>query len=286
MEANDQIVRAVEAMPELPGTVKGLLAMDCAGQCGAVEFVETLGRDPVFSLKLLRLVNSRFCEKNDDAASLQRAAVFLGTRTLHNLAVGLACVGAFPAGGIRGVEAGEFWLHSLATGVCARLLAERMGASVEEGTEYFLAGVLHDIGKLVMVGPSEAEYSRVLRMASEPGCALVDAEVEVFNMGHPEVGAMLARKWNLSPEVAEAVRCHHVPSASSGDLMTLCVHAGNEIAKMLSFGSAGDFEVRGLPPVVEKRFGMSLKELADDLGDLDAEVDRARIFIKLAEAGA
>jgi len=286
MEGYEQIIKAVEGMPDLPGTVHAILAKDSAGECGAVEFMETLGRDPVFSLKLLRLVNSSFCEKNEDAASLQRAAVFLGTRTLNNLAVGLACVGRFPAVGIRGVEAGEFWLHSLASGVCARLLAERMGASIEESTEYFLAGVLHDIGKLVMVGAAEAEYTKVLSMASEPGCALVDAEMEVLGVSHPEVGAMLTARWNLSADVTEAVKLHHVPAASSGNLMTFCVHAGNEIAKMLSFGSAGDFEVHDLPPVVEKRFGMSLRELADDLGDLDAEVDRARIFIKLAEAGA
>lgn len=286
MTSTETILRAVDMVPALPKTVDAMLNMGCERDCSSMELLGILGKDPVFSLKLLRLINSPFCSMEEDAASLQRAAVFVGTDTLRNVAIGLGAVGAFPVRSMTGLDPAEFWLHSLATGVCARLIAERQGASVEESSEFFLAGVLHDIGKLVHALFMGDEFGQVLKMAAEPGCALADAESEVLGTTHSETGFMLARKWGLPPLVAEAVRYHHVPSASTGSSVVVCVHAANEIVKRFAFGSAGDFEVQEFSPAITERLGGSLAEVAEELGDLDHEVDQARIFIKLAEAGA
>lgn len=286
MEPSERIIQAVETVPALPKTVEGLLAMACERDCSSMELLSILGRDPVFSLKLLRLVNSPFCDMAEDAASLQRAAVFVGTDTLRNVAIGLGAVGAFPVRNMAGMDAAEFWLHSLATGVCARLLARRMGASEEESSEFFLAGVLHDIGKLVHALSLGDDFLQVLRMAAEPGCSISDAEGEVLGITHSETGALLAKRWGLPPLVTEAIQYHHVPSASTGSSVVTCVHASNELVKKLAFGSAGDFEVQQLSPAISERLGGTLAEMAETFGDLDQEVDKARIFIKLAEAGA
>ncbi|NDV19297.1 HDOD domain-containing protein [Pseudodesulfovibrio sp. JC047] len=275
---------AVEKMPVFPESVTRVLTVTADINCSQRDLVEEIKRDPVLTLKILRLVNSVFFGLSRDISSIDQASVYLGLNTLKNVSLGLAVVGAIPKTAENCLDMGGFWLHSLAVGTAARMLGLKLGISREDGAEYFAAGLLHDIGKVVFSLYMPEDFEKVLMQAARPGTTLYQCEKDVFGMTHVDVGAMLARKWSLPVDLRDAIARHHIVGSGNFSQLLECVFAANQIAKRLSFGAAGDFEVERLPTSVKERFSMSMDELIRELPDLDEKVEHARIFIKLGEA--
>lgn len=279
------MLAAVDRMPAFPESVRHVLRLTSDVNCSQKELVEVIKTDPVFTLKILRLVNSAYFGISREITSINHASVYLGLNTLKNVAVGLAAVGAIPSRNVAGLDMGAFWLHSLAVAVCTRMLGERLGVSRDESGDYFAAGLLHDIGKVVFALYLPDEFSRALDKAVDPGTSLQQSEAGVFGVDHAEIGDLLGEKWALPPELRDAVARHHAPLSGASSQLVDCVFAANQICKHLAFGFAGDHVVEPFPDAVAGRFGKDLAGLVDDLDTLDEEVERARVFIKLGEAG-
>ncbi len=282
-DINERLLAAVERMPAFPQSVAKVLKLAGDINCSQKDLVEVIKRDPVFTLKILRLVNSAYFGLSREISSINHASVYLGLNTLKNVALGLASVGVIPKSASRRLDMGAFWLHSLATATCTRLLGLKLGVSRDDAAEYFAAGLLHDVGKAVLAVYMPDEFERATAMAREPGEALHRCERAVFGVTHADVGAMLAGKWNLPPDLHDAVAFHHSPAETSSQLVD-CLFAANQVSKRLAFGSAGNYEVEPLPERIRERFGMDMNDLIEDIPSLDKEVENARIFIKLGEA--
>jgi len=279
------LLDAVESMPAFPESVHQVLKLSNDIQCSQKELVEVIRKDPVFTLKILRLVNSPYFGLSREVLSINHASVYLGLNTLKNIALGLAAVGAIPKSVFKVMDIGAFWLHSLATATCARMLGMKLGVSRDTAADFFAAGLLHDIGKVVCALYLPDEYARIIAMAAESGVAMHQCELEVLGMTHADIGAMLADKWGIPAVLRDAIAGHHDIGNGGVSQMADCLFAANQIVKKLAYGSAGDFYVAPLPVGVHNLFFMTLDELITDLPTLDDEVDKARLFIKLGEAG-
>jgi len=170
----------------------------------------------------------------------------------------------------------------VATGT--RLLGSMLGVSRDEAADYFAAGLLHDIGKVVFALYLPVEFKRVGEKAAEEGVSLPDAEKEIIGANHSDIGALLAKKWNLPGDLYDAIASHHSVEKGKSSQLVDCVFAANQISKKLAFGSAGDYSIEPLPDFIEARFSLDLDGLIKELSTLDTEVEQARIFIKLGEA--
>ncbi len=285
-DVQDRVFKAVEKMPAFPKSVQQVLALAGDINCPQKELVEVIKNDPVFTIKILRLVNSPFFGLSQEVTSIHHASVYLGLNTLKNVALGLAVIGAIPKKSVAGLDMGAFWLHSLAVASVSRMLGERLGATPDEAGDYFVAGLLHDVGKVVFALYLADEFTEALGLAIAPGKRLYDAEREVIGMDHAEIGELLAEKWHLPVELKDAIAHHHEPEKSVASQLVECVFVGNQISKRLTFGNAGNFEVAPLPERIVKRFGMNLDEIIAELDSLDEEVDGARVFIKLGESAS
>jgi putative nucleotidyltransferase with HDIG domain len=282
-DINERLLAAVEKMPAFPQSVSKVLKLAGDINCSQKDLVEVIKRDPVFTLKILRLVNSAYFGLSREISSINHASVYLGLNTLKNVALGLAAVGVIPKSVSNRLDMGAFWLHSLATATCTRMLGLKLGVSRDDAAEYFAAGLLHDIGKVVFALYMPDEFEQATAKALEPGASLSQCEREVFGATHADIGAMLAGKWNLPADLHDAVAFHHSPIEMASQLLD-CLFAANQISKRLAFGSAGNYEIEPFPDRIRERFGMDMDELIDDLSSLDEEVENARIFIKLGEA--
>ncbi|MBG0789781.1 MAG: HDOD domain-containing protein [Desulfovibrionaceae bacterium] len=282
-DVNDRLLAAVEKMPAFPQSVSKVLALAGEIDCSQKDLVEVIKRDPVFTLKILRLVNSAYFGLSREITSINHASVYLGLNTLKNAALSLAAVGVIPETASRRLDMGGFWLHSLAVAACTNMLGLRLGVGRDGAADYFAAGLLHDIGKVVFALYMPGEFEEAAGMALEPGASLVRCEREVLGATHADIGAMLADKWNLPTHLRDAIAFHHDLGGASSKLLD-CLYMANQITKRLAFGSAGNFEIESVPERIRDLFGMDVDGLANDLPTLDEEVENARIFIKLGEA--
>jgi HD-like signal output (HDOD) protein len=274
------IVNMVDKMPAFPKSVHRVLELSSDINCNPRDLVEVIEHDPVMVLKILQLVNSVYFGLSQKISSVNHAVVYIGLNTVKNLAVSAATVGALPRRNEAGFDMDAFLLHSLSTATIARQFARKMRVPDRESFDFFLSGLLHDFGKIVFAHFLPNEYRQALDMAKEKQMPLYMAESEVFDIDHAQVGSFLGEKWQLPSNLVESLKGHHTASSDSS-LLINTVSAADQITKELKLGNSGENIVEKVPEEIAKLFGRDTGAIITALGDVQAEIEKARIFIKL-----
>ena len=216
----DTLLSKVEDLSALAPSVVKLLALINRDDVDNDSVMEVVRTDLVLSAKLLALANSAYFAPPKPVESLNEAVLYLGYEQVHRvaLAIGLGAVMNRKAAGYA-MDEGEFWRHSLLTATAAELIAGT--AKRSDAAIGYTAGLLHDIGKIVLNqvldAKTQAAVARVIHERGQPG---VVAEQNLLKTNHAEVGAALLKKWKLPDSIVEAVQCHHEPLNSEGSLAT------------------------------------------------------------------
>lgn len=276
---DEELLQAVEKMPGFPKSVQRVLELTSDINCPQRELVEVIKNDPVFTLKILRMVNSACFSLAQEVTSVNQASVYLGLNTLKNVALGLAAIGTLPMRNKAGFDMKRFWLHSLAAASLTQILARSTVGLHSMNVDFFSAGLLHDIGKVVLALYASDPYREVLRRAQEEKIPLHRLEREAFGLSHADLGARLAENWNLPPELCRAIAGHH--SSIAGDALSRCVGTANEMVKYLGYGHAGSYVVEQRLVRPGKDLPQDLPGLAVELGELEPEMEKARLFVQV-----
>ncbi len=274
------IMEMVERMPAFPRSVQRVLELTNDLNSDPRDLVAVIEHDPVLVLKILKLVNSPYFGISQKITSVNHAIVTLGFNTVKNLALSTAAIGALPHKSAAGMDMDAFFLHSLATATIARLFAKKMQIPAKEAFDYFLSGLLHDFGKIVFAHFMPDEFHKALRMTIEEGIALCEAENEIFDTNHTRVGSLLGERWHLPINILESLAKHHDP-APPRLLCTKAVVAANEIGKVLKIGVGGNNLVGKLPDTITDLFGGDVNGIVAALGDINAEMEKVKVFISL-----
>jgi HD-like signal output (HDOD) protein len=211
------------------------------------DIAKIIRDDPGLTARLLRMVNSGFYSFPSRIETVTQAVTIVGTQQLSALALATSVMRMFR--GIPGdlVNMESFWRHSVACGVAARTLATYRREPNPE--RYFIGGILHDIGRLVMYTRIADECREALALADTVGGLLYDAEFQVLGFTHAVVGGELLQAWKLPASLEESVMYHHNPGAApSFPAETALVHVADIIAHSLGLGQSGE---RFVPPVEE-----------------------------------
>jgi putative nucleotidyltransferase with HDIG domain len=177
-------------------------------RASAKDLVELMQRDQALAGRVLRLANSGFFACSREVATLSRAVMLLGFSTVKNLALGIKIWETMASRG--GPAIASLWAHSALVGAAARLIAQRTRAAEPE--EVFTAGLLHDVGRVVLALRFPAEYaSLVSGVAARYGVAppIEDRERAVFGIDHAQAGAWLVDAWQLPRVIVDAIAHHH-----------------------------------------------------------------------------
>ncbi len=284
-EMPEHVVAAVDRMPAFPKSVQQVLTLAAEPNCSPRDLVDVLKNDPIFTLKILKVVNSPFMGLANRITSIHQACVYLGVNTLKNLALSLASVGMLPGSNRAGFDMNHFWLHSLAVALSSRRLALMLRVSQQESSDYFSAGLLHDIGKAVLALTMPEEFRRSLAKAREESQPLFEVERDELEVNHADVGALLAQRWGFPESLLMGIAMHHEAGAldaplfdDAADVVT-CVFVADQICKTLRYGDSGEAYIQPLPPWVEQRFDRDLPDLIRSLPDMEEELQKARVFI-------
>lgn len=227
----------------------------------AKEAAEAIGKDTSLSTKLLKLVNSAFYGFPVKVDTLSRAVTIVGSRQLTTLALGISVIALFKdlPGGL--VDMRSFWKHSIACGVFASTLADpQAGGEVER---LFVAGLLHDVGRLVLYRNLPRHAAHVLATARLERILLREAERRLLGFDHATLAGMLLRKWRFPESLEKAVRHHHGGLAHLSMPLPATVHVADAIAGALGLGSSGEIFAPPLSPAAWGAVGLAQDRLPD-----------------------
>jgi len=276
------LARLIDKLPAFPESVSKILELTSRDDLAAKELVAVVERDMVMTVRVLKLVNSPLFGISREVTSVQHAVVYLGIDTIKNLAISIATSGTLPKSNGAGLDMEAFWLQSLSVGVAAKMLADRAGVPKFESADYFVAGLLHNIGKIVFAHFYPENYAKVLETAKLLNKPDYRVEKELFGIDHSELGAMLADEWQLPERLVQAIKHHH----SIGEDLALS-DAQSDLEKAIFSASqifhrlnADARETVAIPKPVEDWLNASLDEVVDEMSNLEEEIDKAMIFIE------
>jgi putative nucleotidyltransferase with HDIG domain len=267
-----QALRNVRNLPTLPDVAGRLLKMGESPTASMRDLARWIEKDTALAARVLKLVNSSFFGMSFEVTSVHHALMFLGMGHLRNLVLSSAVSNLFDReGGVGSFRRREFWKHSLAAGGAARRLAARCG--VVDPETAFTAGLIHDIGKLVMDRYLPENFAAVVTRMDASEMTMTDAEIEVLGVDHEEIGHHLAAYWNLPEILRTAVGFHHDPlSAPSHHAVAALVEIADAVVRELRIGSGGGAD----HPIHEQALTLcrvSRAELEDIKRDLAEELE-------------
>jgi HD-like signal output (HDOD) protein len=190
--------------------------------------------------KVLKIVNSPFYGYAGQIDTISRAVVILGFNEIYNLILSSGIMDFFtPLESLSRFQPVEFWRHSIAVGIATKTLGRLTGQPKQEN--YFIAGVLHDIGKLIFFQRAKETFSWALELSEIEKQPISRTELKLFGMDHAQAGALLAVHWHFPEPTIRAIQYHEQGvSSQKGDVLTAAVHLGNILARALELGNGGD----------------------------------------------
>jgi putative nucleotidyltransferase with HDIG domain len=225
MEKIRKLLDKVEVLPLSPTLLPKLLPKLSDVDTNFDEVVEIIAFDPALTAKLLQICNSAFFGQETEVNSVPEAVNRVGYQSVYLLVAMINGSSCFPWPSPPGVDAAKLWRHSITTAFNSKFVAESAGT---DGNLLFTAGLLHDLGKVILGQEQSPAVTTLFRQPSD--AASIENERTVFGCTHAEVGATLMERWKLPAQLAVVVRHHHQPKAAQGfERLTACVTLGNLI---------------------------------------------------------
>jgi HD-like signal output (HDOD) protein/CheY-like chemotaxis protein len=233
--SNDRLKRLtaeIKTLPSLPMLHQRLTSEFRKDEPSLERVGEIVSQDIGMTTKILQLVNSAFFGLSQSISNPTEAVAYLGLTTIRSMVLSLQVFSQFDQRKIKGFSIEALAQHGWRTGIFARRIAQIEHSELKVGDQCFLAGLLHDVGRLILASNLPEGYERAWQVAQEPGKSLLETESAEFGATHAEVGAYLLGLWGLPNPVVEAVAFHHRPNdcPHSGFAPVIAVHVANRLA--------------------------------------------------------
>ena len=261
-------VESINTLPTVPGVLKRLSVIIEKPRITLVEISSFISNDPALTTKVLKMVNSAIYGFPGRIASVSHATMLLGLNVIKGLLLGVSVFELMQK------TMNGLYEHSLACAIASRVIAQKKG--MKEPEEISVAGLLHDIGKVILVLEFQKEYEAAMNEAQTKNISIFDAEKNQFNATHANVGSWLAEKWRFPRNLIEVIEFHHRPALSKNAPMeTSIVHMADLLVRARGFGFAGENLVPEVSPVAFELLKLSEQDIKDVLKELEDNMDSA-----------
>ncbi|MBI3599821.1 MAG: HDOD domain-containing protein [Nitrospinae bacterium] len=278
----DKILFYIERLPALSPTISKIIELTQNSNTSASDLLKVIKLDPVLTAKILRLINSAYFGMPESVTSINTAIVLLGFNTIKNLALSTEVLSSFNPG--KGVEFNveKFWLHSLAAAVTCKTLALHILHDHKVQEEYFISGLIHDIGKIFLIKFFPSQFFSINFEKMGIG-EFLKKEKELFSIDHAEAGGLIVEKWKLSREMISSVKNHHTMPENAGKrAMRSIVYFSNIYCKSIGFDDMiGAITSNDLTSDTWKSVGLTEKEGESVFSELPAKIEESKIFLKI-----
>lgn len=247
-------VQLIKNLPTLPGMIEKISKAVESKRFSAADVGKLISRDQVLTAKVLKLANSAFFGFSRKVGSLTQALVLLGFDVVKGL---ILTSSVFDLMKNRDQA---LWRHSMGVATCASIIAGV--CELPEAEEVSLAGLLHDLGKVVIRAHMPEDSAAIAELVERESIPVREAEAKVLGFSHVEVGMWLAESWKLPENLTEPIRYHHNPAASrKAPVVTAVVHLSDVLVRGYGWGDGGDIFVPPLDISAVKRLGITSARL-------------------------
>ena len=261
-------VENISSIPTIPSVLKQLSAIIENPKISLNEISNFVSQDPALTTKILQMVNSALYGFPGRISSVNHAVMLLGLNVVKGL---LLSVSVFEIMHKAMIGLRE---HSIGVAIVSREIARKKG--LKEPEEVFVAGLLHDVGKVILTLAWPEEYDRTVREAESAGIAIFDAERNQFSETHAAVAGWLSEKWHFPKKLCECIANHHRPQTSAlAPLETAMVHTADVIVKARGIGYSGDRLVPDVSARAWETLALSEADLRGILKELEDSVEQA-----------
>ncbi|MBN1113835.1 MAG: HDOD domain-containing protein [Oligoflexia bacterium] len=283
----EKIINGMGDLPTLPSIVQELRKKLVDPKASASDISNIVTNDVAISAKILRLVNSAFYGLERKVESIQHAVAYLGFRNIYNLVLNLTVFKVFSGKlGETGFKWNNFWLHCLATAEASRIIANEV--RYKDPDAAFTAGLLHDLGKLVLGYKFPNEFEYIIQKANASKLSFSQAEAGLIEIDHAEIGFITASYWQL-PQIIKAVIKHHHQLSSfertweliSKDLIVDIIIIADVVVQKMGIGANGSFLVPEFPEPPVSRLGINKDIMLGIKEKLDGKKDQLNQILGL-----
>ena len=280
-----QVISNINNLPTPPIVFNQIQKALSNDNTSAAQIASILQEDPAISAKVLKLTNSAFYSLSREVETVKQAVVIIGMEAVRNLVLSASVLGMFHGNSVDRQYQDHFWRHSLAVASASRLVAKNSDtAEPIDIDSAFSAGLLHDIGKIIIACYLPDEFKQLVeRRQTDTTTSDYDLEEQVFGYNHAQIGGFLGTHWKLPTKLQHAIIFHHHPSECPVDLMTpYVVHAGNYIAKKSFFDDDESLFTDKLEDEALEKLGIPEDTIPALCEKLKEEYLKAKTFIQIA----
>lgn len=229
------LVGQFDALPSFPALYLEVVNELAAPEPSIERIAQIVSQDPGMTAKMLQIVNSAMFGLARKISNPVEVVQFLGTATVRSLVLSVHVFSAFDHA-VKGFSIEEFWRHTLRCAALARSICQSAGAAEGIVEDAYIAGMLHDVGKLMLASRLPEKYQQAVRLAVERNVPLHEVEPEIFGATHASVGAYLLGLWGLPAQMVEAVAFHHTPGRSDPKVFgpLTAVHVADGLENQIS----------------------------------------------------
>ncbi len=274
----------IDDLPTLPSVVTDLKQKLQDDMTDALDIARIIESDPSLAAKTLKAVNSAYYGFSSDVSSLPEAVARLGFNRISELCTTLAVIKLFE-GGSKQLDHKQFWKHCLTVAFATRVIVRTVGLSGDvTEDEAYVAGLLHDIGTLVLDQFFPEEYAQTREESAKDGTPLADTERRVLGIDHGGIGSQMLRRWDLPESIVVAVSCHHRPENAQGDFHTLvqAVRLSEYVVARLGLDDKGEDYTPENEAEVVRGIGLSEADATALFGEMDQGLSRSDDLLGLA----
>ncbi len=228
----------IRELSTLPNVILRILEVMNNPMADARDVEKEIMEDPIITAKVLKVANSAYYGAGRDISNISQAVVLMGFAEVQNVALSVSIFNRF-AGGTKMFEQRDFWEHCFMTACASDALQHRINAQTNDG---FVAGLLHDIGRIVLDQHFPDEFREIVSLGQMEGISLLEAERKILGVTHCDIGYWVTENWNLPSMLTDSILFHHAPfSCRESYVLTSIVHVADSITKALGGYMKGDF---------------------------------------------
>ena len=261
----EKIIEKTGDLPSLPTVAARINSEMNNESLNAKLLGKIISEDSSLTAKVLRLSNSAFYGMSKQITSIEKAVMILGFNTVKNLALTISIYSFFKKGTKTTIDLQGLWNHSLGCAVSSKILIEKSCRHLCD--DAFLFGILHDVGKIILINSALPKVEEVLLLVKSHGISQTEAENQIFGFSHQQIAARLLKKWKFPETLIAGIKLHHDLPPETGKLdsdtaqLVRSVCVGNQMAKALSLGVSTDPLRQPVPGVMWKFLSLSRDEL-------------------------
>lgn len=228
----EELIDSTVTIPTIPTTLLEINRVIASEDGSASEAATIIEKDPAIAAKVLRLVNSSFYALRNPVSAIGLACSMVGLKVIRNIVVQASVLeNLSDAPGDASLDPTWLWDHSFKTAYAARRLAKTADHGVDmDPDDFYTAGLVHDVGKIVLLQQQPEDFSKALQLSNNSGVTSAQAEDEIFGFSHADIVGLLAQRWKLSPRIQEAVTYHHATDEEGEEGPGRVIRCANSLA--------------------------------------------------------